>query len=80
MLSWIQCFSIYTAIVCSEDSSRFNDLLGYTVIMINEGRQFKYQGWLTYDEKFRQSAVKHMVCLKCGGEHKAVQCSMYRKK
>ena len=58
MLSWIQCFAIYIAIVCSHDLSRFNDLLGYMVIMINEGRQFNYQGWLTNDEMFRQSMVK----------------------
>ena len=58
MLSWIQCFAVYMAIVCSQDPSRFNDLLGYMVIMINEGRRFKYQGWLTYDEMFRQSVVK----------------------
>lgn len=170
MLSWIQCFAVYTAIVCSQDPSRFNDLLGYMVIMINEGRRFRYQGWLTYDEMFRQSVVKskstswselngtlyatsflsqqkgesvtcqtcsspdhhtyqcalaerksayrpsspprrkrqrsrspdnrgicyawndgkcsrgysckfkHLVCLKCGGEHRAVQCTVYKKK
>jgi hypothetical protein len=27
-------------------------------IMINEGRQFKFQGWLTYDKMLRQSASK----------------------
>ena len=169
MLSWIQCFAVYTAVVCSQDPSRFNDLLGYMVTIINEGRRFKYQGWLTYDEMFRQSVVKskstswselngtlyattflsqqkgesvtcqtcsspdhytnqcalneckpryrppspprrkrqqsrsperaiyyawndgkcsrgysckfkHMVCLKCGGEHRAVQCIAYKKK
>ena len=26
--------------------------------MINEARRFKYQGWLTYEEMFRQSAAK----------------------
>ena len=36
--SWIQCFAVYTAVVCSQHPSRFNDLLGYTVTMINEGR------------------------------------------
>ena len=58
MLSWMQCFTVYTAIVCSQDPGRLNDLLGYMVIMSNEGRRFKYQGWLTYDEMFRQSVVK----------------------
>ena len=167
--SWIQCFTVYTAIVCSQDPGRHNDLLGYMVIMSNEGRRFKYQGWLTYDEMFRQSVVKskskvwyelngtlyantflsqqkaecvtcqtcsspdhhtsqcalterkpayrppypprrkrprsrspdrgicyawndgkcsrgysckykHAICLKCGGDHRAVQCIMYKKK
>lgn len=63
MLSWIQCFAVYIAIVCSQDLTRFNDLLGYMVIMINEGRHFRYQGWLTYDKMFRQSVVKS----KCRG-------------
>ena len=140
MLSWIQCFTVYTAIVCSQDPGRLNDLLGYMVIMSNEGRRFKYQGWLTYDEMFRQSVVKskcsspdhhtsqcalterkpayrppspprrkrprsrspdrgicyawndgkcsrgysckykHAICLKCGSDHRAVQCIMYKKK
>ena len=58
LLSWTQCFAVYMAIVCSHDPSRLNDLLGYMVIMINEGRRFKYHGWLTYDEMFRQSVAK----------------------
>ena len=58
LLSWIQCFIAYIAIVCSREPSRLNDLLAYMVIMINEGRRFKFQGWLTYDEMFRQSAAK----------------------
>ena len=58
LLSWIQCFAAFTAIVCSQDPTRCNDLLAYMVIMVNEARRFKYQGWLTYDEMFRQSAAK----------------------
>ena len=58
LLSWIQCFAAFTAIVCSQDPTRCNDLLAYMVIMVNEARRFKYQGWLTYDEMFRQSVAK----------------------
>ena len=58
LLSWTQCFAVYTAIVCSQNPERINDLLAYMVTMINEGRRFKFQGWLTYDEMFRQSVVK----------------------
>ena len=28
------------------------------VTMINDARRFKYKGWLTYDEMFRQSVAK----------------------
>ena len=48
LMSWIQSFAVYTAIVCSQDASKFNDLLAYTVIMIDERRHFKFEGWLTY--------------------------------
>ena len=58
LLSWTQCFVAYTAIVCAQNPNRLGDLLAYMVIMINEARRFKYQGWLTYDEMFRQSAAK----------------------
>jgi hypothetical protein len=58
LLSWIQYFAAFTAIVCSQDPSRRKDLLAYMVIMVNEARRFKYQGWLTYDEMFQQSAAK----------------------
>ena len=58
LLSWTQCFAVYTAIVCSQNPDRINDLLAYMVTMINEGRRFKFQGWLTYYEMFRQSVVK----------------------
>lgn len=58
LLSWVQCFAALTAIICSRDPTCLNDLLAYMVIMTNEARRFKYQGWLTYDEMFRQSAAK----------------------
>ena len=40
MLSWIQCFAVYIAIVSFQDPSRFSDLLRYMVILINAGRRF----------------------------------------
>ena len=51
-------FAVYTAIVCKKDPDRLTDLLAYMVTMINEAMRFKYKGWLTYDEMFRQSVAK----------------------
>ena len=58
LLSWMQCFIVYTAIICSKNPGRINDLLPYIVMMIIEGWRFKFQGWLTYNEMFRQSVVR----------------------
>ena len=41
LLSWTQCFAVYTAIVCcSQDASRINDLLAY-ILMRRDDSNFK---------------------------------------
>ena len=58
LLSWIQCFTTYTAIVTAVHPERLSQLMAYQSLIIREARSFKYKGWLSYDELFREHAAK----------------------
>ena len=58
LMSWVQCFSVYIAVITNKQPTRLQELLAYMVTMINEARRFKMRGWLAYDEMFRQRAAK----------------------
>ncbi len=54
MLSWLQCFSLYAAVVGSRYPEKSQDLLAYQALMIGEHRRCGGRGWLLYDAAFRQ--------------------------
>ena len=54
LLSWVQCFSIYTAVVASAYPERVQKLLAYQTLIIREARRFGGKGWLSYDSYFWQ--------------------------
>ena len=39
ILSWLQCFSLYAAVIKSQHPEKLKDLLAYQVLMINEHRR-----------------------------------------
>ena len=54
ILSWLQCFSMYAAVVVSEHPGKIRELLAYQAMMIGEARRCGGRGWLLYDAAFRQ--------------------------
>ena len=54
LLSWVQCFGIYTAVVASAFPERVHKLLAYQTLIIREARRCGGKGWLAYDSFFRQ--------------------------
>jgi len=54
ILSWLQCFTSYAAVVCSKFPDKTRELLAYQAMMIGEARRCGGRGWLLYDAAFRQ--------------------------
>ena len=53
ILSWVQCFGVYTAVVASK-YPHTHKILAYHTLMVQEARRCGGRGWLTYDCFFRQ--------------------------
>ena len=54
LLSCVQCFGVYTAVVASRYPERVQKLLAYQILMVREARLCGGKGWLSYDSYFRQ--------------------------
>ena len=54
VLSWLQCFTLYTAVVVSRHPEKIKELLAYQAMIISEARRCGGRGWLLYDAAFRQ--------------------------
>ena len=61
ILEWIQCFSIYIAIIAQKSPERVPDLLGYQSLIIDASIQYKGDSWVGYDRRFRLSAAANSV-------------------
>ena len=57
ILEWIQCFSIYIAIVAQKSPERIPDLLGYQALIIDASIQYDGDGWMGYDQRFHLSTA-----------------------
>ena len=57
ILEWVQCFNIYIAVISADSPSRIKDLLGYQTLIIQASMEYKGDGWLGYDRRFRQNAA-----------------------
>ena len=57
LLSWVQCFGTYVAIVTSHQPVRIKQLLAYQTFIVREARRCGGRGWLAYDSLFRQQAA-----------------------
>lgn len=54
ILSWVQCFSAYAAIVGTQYPGKMKELLAYQALIVSEYRRCGGKGWLLYDVAFRQ--------------------------
>lgn len=57
LMSWVQCFGTYIAVVTSKFPHRIKELLAYQTLIIREARRCGGRGWLAYDSHFRQQVV-----------------------
>ena len=57
LLSWVQCFDMYMAVIASQQPSRVMPLLAYQTLIIREARRCGGRGWLAYDSMFRQQVA-----------------------
>ena len=69
IVDWIQCFSLYIAIICRSQPQQIVDLLGYQNLIITSHKRFPNFNWATYDREFCQqaaaSAVREWSVLDC---------------
>ena len=54
LLSWVQCFGFYTAIVVSAYPERMKQLIAYQTLIVREARRCGGKGWKAYDSIFHQ--------------------------
>lgn len=57
LLSWVQCFGTYMAIVASKQPEWLQQLLAYQTLIVREAQRCGGRGWLVYDSYFRQQVV-----------------------
>ena len=57
LLSWVQCFGTYMAVVTSAQPTKSKELLAYQTLIVREARRCGGRGWLAYDTMFRQQAA-----------------------
>ena len=57
LLSWIQCFGVYAAVVISKHPEKMKQLLAYQTMIVGEATHCGSKGWLAYDSMFRQQAI-----------------------
>ena len=57
LATWVQSFSLYTAVVCSKSPERLTDMLGYMCQITRASQRFKWPSWVIYDQNFRQEAA-----------------------
>ena len=57
ILEWIQCFSIYVAVLTQKHPDRIQDLLGYQALIVEACMEYNSEAWLSYDRRFRQNAA-----------------------
>ena len=58
LLSWIECFNIYSSVLQTKYPSLAKPLAAYATMMVKEAQWFGFRGWLQYDRLFRQHATK----------------------
>ena len=57
LATWIQCFSIYTAVVITKELERAKNLLAYVSLIAKCSLKYKWPSWVVYDLNFPQDAA-----------------------
>ena len=54
---WVQCYSVFMAVVSKKVPERMQDLLSYQAIIVEACMEYEGETWLCYDRRFRQMAA-----------------------
>ncbi|XP_028415781.1 uncharacterized protein LOC114539351 [Dendronephthya gigantea] len=57
ILTWVECFNSYTAVLTSFFPTRARDLLAYMALIIRTSKRFGGMGWFHYDRAYRREAA-----------------------
>jgi hypothetical protein len=57
ILEWVQCYSIYVAVLTAKHPQKILDLLGYQAVIVEACLEYGNDSWLGYDRRFRQMAA-----------------------
>lgn len=57
LLSWVQCFGMYAAVLYSSSPERLQQLYAYQTMIVREAHRCGGKGWLAYDQMFCQQAA-----------------------
>ena len=49
ILEWVQCYSIYTAVISAKSPERTQDMLGYQALIVEACMEYEGDSWLGYD-------------------------------
>ena len=52
ILEWVQCFSIYLAVIVKKQPQRIPDLLAYQTLIIDSQLEHQGEAWTRYDRRF----------------------------
>ena len=58
LATWIQCFSIYAAVIITKEPERARNLLAYMSLIAKCSLKYKWPSWVVYDLNFRQDAAE----------------------
>ena len=56
IIEWLQCFSLYIAVIARSNASHVVDLLGYQNLIVQSQLKYRDGCWAVYDRQFRQKA------------------------
>ena len=57
ILTWVQCFAVYTSIMASKNPEMVPALLAYLVCILRTSQDFGELAWVNYDSAFRRQAA-----------------------
>ena len=57
ILTWAQCFAVYTSVMASRNPEAVPELLAYLVCILHMSQDFGGLAWVNYDSAFRCQAA-----------------------
>ena len=61
LATWLQCCSLYAAVICSRYPARSNNIFGFMSQIAKASQRFKWPSWVIYDLNFWQEAASRAI-------------------